>query len=594
MSISHRQRRLRDRYEQLLRPKRCFDSPAVRLERLRRLVVLEGIPPESPQERQVHVSRCSLRGRIWKLLLGVERVDARRYGRLIGRGPARAEMEEKIENDIERTLKNNGEYHDRVPDDQLRRVLNAYVISRSTKNCRSARSGGHTRGTNRSRTTTAARTTIAAANSTFSTSSATAVETQLTTKDSHGGVVRGVGGDGLYVQGMNVLAAPLLYVMNELDAFCSFERLLTHHCPLYVKNDLRGAQEAAFLLEQVLAHVDPTLSAYLDKAYGTPHWGPVTSLPHLLSLSASKPSPLHVTLQLWDVLFACGVHMNVVFLAAHMMLARETLMGGTGVVSEDNDEAGGSGSTTTDATSAPTGVAELQNMLFECKGMPPLDPGVVVTLSMHLLSKLPDELYDRLVFHPFAEAEDVEAETRRLVAKAKARVSAAHAAHAETSRRVAARSNARAASSTARPPARQGSATHSSPGPTVTSRPSALTRGEARIAVQASRLARALRSKGGGKLSRVQEARARAAKEAATAVNQTPPSAPVSKVVFPPPRGVYRAHQFGNFQQKQKQQQQQQQQQQHEQKEHREFLLRRAKHYHEERNRKGRVQALKF
>ena len=150
MSISHRQRRLRDRYEQLLRPKRCFDSPAVRLERLRRLVVLEGIPPESPQERQVHVSRCSLRGRIWKLLLGVERVDARRYGRLIGRGPARAEMEEKIEKDIERTLKNNGEYHDRVPDDQLRRVLNAYVISRSTKNCRSARSGGHTRGTNRS------------------------------------------------------------------------------------------------------------------------------------------------------------------------------------------------------------------------------------------------------------------------------------------------------------------------------------------------------------------------------------------------------------------------------------------------------------
>ena len=118
-------------------------------------------------------------------------------------------------------------------------------------------------------------------------------------------------------------------------------------------NDLRGAQEAAGLLEQVLSHVDPALSAHLDTAYGTPHWGPVTSLPHLLSLSASKPSPLRTTLELWDVLFACGVHMNVMFLAAHMVLARDTLMGGIGVAedggigaAEDGDTEAGGASTT--------------------------------------------------------------------------------------------------------------------------------------------------------------------------------------------------------------------------------------------------------
>ena len=44
-----------------------------------------------------------------------------------------------------------------------------------------------------------------------------------------------------YVQGMNVLAAPFLYTMpSELDAFYCFSRFIEHCCPLYVQQTLDG------------------------------------------------------------------------------------------------------------------------------------------------------------------------------------------------------------------------------------------------------------------------------------------------------------------------------------------------------------------
>jgi cell cycle arrest protein BUB2 len=43
-----------------------------------------------------------------------------------------------------------------------------------------------------------------------------------------------------YVQGMNVMAAPFLYVMTELDAFFSFSSFIQYSCPLYVQPALEG------------------------------------------------------------------------------------------------------------------------------------------------------------------------------------------------------------------------------------------------------------------------------------------------------------------------------------------------------------------
>ena len=44
-----------------------------------------------------------------------------------------------------------------------------------------------------------------------------------------------------YVQGMNVLAAPFLYVMpSEVEAFACFTAFIEKSCPLYVQPTLEG------------------------------------------------------------------------------------------------------------------------------------------------------------------------------------------------------------------------------------------------------------------------------------------------------------------------------------------------------------------
>jgi cell cycle arrest protein BUB2 len=333
MTEGIRHRRLRDQYEQLLRPKRHNETTRTRYEKLRRLVVLKGIPPESSRERSTHKSLCSLRGRIWKMLLGVRVVDAQQYVRYVHlRAPVA--MQAKIEKDILRTFKNNHDYHQRVSDGQLRRVLNAYVswIHEGTNECANdSGSGG--------------------------------------------------GEGGLYVQGMNVLAAPFLYVMNELDAYACLCRLLNHHCPQYITKDLRGAHDGALLLQTIVEYIDPELATHLSTAYHG-DWGSVTSLPTLLSLSASKPIALSELLKLWDALFACGVHMNVVFTAAHIILLRDRLLAG--------------------------GHAELQAMLCIQRDLPMLDADLLVTLSLHIVRKLPDDMYQQLEKHPYTQAQVVQ------------------------------------------------------------------------------------------------------------------------------------------------------------------------------------------
>ena len=51
---------------------------------------------------------------------------------------------------------------------------------------------------------------------------------------------RGATSDLAYVQGMNVLAAPFLTVLPEMEAFYAFSKLLWHWCPLYVRSTLKG------------------------------------------------------------------------------------------------------------------------------------------------------------------------------------------------------------------------------------------------------------------------------------------------------------------------------------------------------------------
>lgn len=89
----------------------------------------------------------------------------------------------------------------------------------------------------------------------------------------------------------------------------------------------------------------------------------------ILSFSASSP-PLEELLKLWDFMIAFGPHLNVVSVAAQIVLIRAELL-----------------------------AAEQPNALL--RTLPPLESNEIITLSVHLVRQLPDALYQQLVTHPY-------------------------------------------------------------------------------------------------------------------------------------------------------------------------------------------------
>lgn len=180
---------LRARYEAVL-----ANGPSC-VQELRRLVLLEGLPKDANAISMN--ARCSLRGLVWKALLGLGRVDVNEYARLVNEGPSADDS--RVREDARRTFSKNDDFVARVPNDKMIRLLNAYV-----------RACGNTR--------------------------------------------------GIYAQSMSLLAAPFLYVMPEPDAFHCFRVLLQQKVPLYVKR-YAGAREGCSLLDRCLAATDPKLHA---------------------------------------------------------------------------------------------------------------------------------------------------------------------------------------------------------------------------------------------------------------------------------------------------------------------------------------------
>jgi cell cycle arrest protein BUB2 len=62
----------------------------------------------------------------------------------------------------------------------------------------------------------------------------------------------------LGLQGMNVLCGLFLFVMPEMDAFFSFNTLLTRHCPGYITANLDGVHVGCDLVDRCLALVGHT------------------------------------------------------------------------------------------------------------------------------------------------------------------------------------------------------------------------------------------------------------------------------------------------------------------------------------------------
>ncbi|KAJ7585197.1 bub2 protein [Mycena floridula] len=209
----------------------------------------------------------TLRPRLWKVLLHIDDLSAATYLGYVDRGPC--EVREKIRNDTFRTLATDRGFKERVREDMLIRLLDAFVWR------------NHDRQINHQASFT-------------------------------------------YVQGMNVLAAPFLYTMpSEIEAFFSFSKFIEESCPAYVQPTLDGVHKGLKLLDQCLKIIDPDLYAYLRSKNLSAE---IYAFPSVLTLCACTP-PLDEVLKLWDFLLAYGVHLNVLCVISQLILMREDIVG---------------------------------------------------------------------------------------------------------------------------------------------------------------------------------------------------------------------------------------------------------------------------
>lgn len=132
-----------------------------------------------------------------------------------------AEMYKKIMLDIPRTFKTDKKAMQTDFQDSLTRILNAFVIQhRSRFFCAS-----------------------------HSTSS------WLTPNSLHKG--KNTGSDLIYVQGMNAISAPFLFVMSEIEAFSCCSKLFETMIPRYINTKTQGSKDAVAVHNLLLSPPPP-------------------------------------------------------------------------------------------------------------------------------------------------------------------------------------------------------------------------------------------------------------------------------------------------------------------------------------------------
>jgi len=125
-----------------------------------------------------------------------------------------------------------------------------------------------------------------------------------------------------YVQGMNVLLGPFLYIMPEQEAFLCMKTLLQNHIPRYVLKNLDGAHAGTKLFGRCLQSLDAKLYNHIVSKIGDVT---IFALRYVLTLFANS-RPLDEVLKLWDATFAIGPHFNIMLLCAKIMLLRDAIL----------------------------------------------------------------------------------------------------------------------------------------------------------------------------------------------------------------------------------------------------------------------------
>eukprot|EP01111_Echinosteliopsis_oligospora_P013858 TRINITY_DN5083_c0_g1_i2.p1 TRINITY_DN5083_c0_g1~~TRINITY_DN5083_c0_g1_i2.p1 ORF type:complete len:328 (-),score=60.55 TRINITY_DN5083_c0_g1_i2:132-1115(-) len=303
---------LRKQYMELLdygnaHPNELSDNVA----KLRNLVLLHGLPPETSEEVENRMKGnvwCGMRGMVWKVLLNIKTVDNEKYVALVQKGEPNKEVYQQIRKDVPRTFMSDHEFATCVPQEKLSRTLSAFAhyCSESTSRLSNIQ----------------------------------------------------------YVQGMNTLMAPFLYILPEVDAFYAFGSFILEHCYLYVVPNIQGVHTGLKLMDKILHIVDPELYRHLHNF----NFNPEFLMHSILSLGTGTP-PLDQVLHLWDFFFAFGIHLNVVSTVAQLVLMRDTLLNHT----------------------SPCSVL---------RSLPPLQAQHIITLTVQLVNQLPGDLYNMLAAHP--------------------------------------------------------------------------------------------------------------------------------------------------------------------------------------------------
>jgi len=185
------------------------ENGSVSVDLLRERLIVDGFPEGASSITGIgSKAGCSLRGRAWKMLLGVSVMNFKYYLSLVCRGE-NERFGGKIKKDTNRTFATDVNFSALVSEPKLLRVLNAFVNDDL----------------------------------------------------SH-----------MYLQGMNALCGVFLYIMPELDAFYCFKSLILNLLPRYMTSNMEGVKEGCALADECLEILDPDLFNYIRKSSCSTSW----------------------------------------------------------------------------------------------------------------------------------------------------------------------------------------------------------------------------------------------------------------------------------------------------------------------------------
>lgn len=243
---------------------------------LRSMVMKYGIPEDEEQEFKDRMKRCTLRARIWKILLGVGKTDPDEYFGYLQRGKEGFEKNnEKLYKDLHRSWGFLKEVDFELPNEEASaRLLNAY-FQEGLKKHREMRT---------------------------------------------------------YQQNVLFMANVFLHVMPELDAYHSFIRFAELNKEYLIATEdgskIPGLVNGSKLVDLVLSNVGKPGIDVINKANEILHQKdvyPSTMMGWMLGSFHSNSPPLSNVVHLWDYFVAFGFSTHIYVAVAELIIKKDRL-----------------------------------------------------------------------------------------------------------------------------------------------------------------------------------------------------------------------------------------------------------------------------